>query len=153
MAKSINEIIVEEVERLKIDIQQSIDSSGKNASKRTRDSLEVVSTANGAQLLGANYIGVLETGRKAGKVPYNFAEIIQKWAKFKGITFENEAKARRWASAVAWKIRKEGTQQYNDGRRYDILTKPIDDMTERLTDKIAVEITNNIFDTNGYTLT
>ena len=153
MAKSINDIIVEEVERLKIDIQQSIDSSGKNASKRTRNSLEVLPTANGAQLLGANYIGVLETGRKAGKVPYNFAEIIQKWAKFKGITFENEAKARRWASAVAWKIRKEGTKQYNDGRRYDILTKPIDDMTERLTDKIAVEITNNIFDTNGDTLT
>ena len=145
MPSSVNEIIVEEVERLKIDIQQSIDSSGKNASKRTRDSLEVVPTANGAQLWGANYIGVLETGRRGGKIPYNFVEKIQKWAQAKGLTFENNIQAKRWAKWKAWDISQNGTKQFRDGKRDDILTKPINDFTDRVANKLMLEIQNTIF--------
>jgi len=146
MLNSINEFIVEEVDKLKLEIQNSIDASGKNASKRTRNSLEVIPTANGAQLWGANYIGILETGRNGGKIPYNFGEIIQKWATAKGISFENNIQAKRWANGVAWKIAKEGTKQFRDGKRDDILTKPIDAFTDRVANKLLLEIQNTIFE-------
>ena len=146
MPNSVNDLIVKEVEKLKLEIQSAIDASGKNASKRTRNSLEVRPTANGAQLWGANYIGVLETGRKDGKIPYNFGEIIQKWAQAKGISFENNIQAKRWANGVAWKIAKEGTKQFRDGKRDDILTKPIDDFTDRVANKLLLEIQNTIFE-------
>ncbi len=146
MPSSVNELILDEVRILKLEIQSEIDASNKNASKRTRNSLEERPTANGAQLWGANYIGVLETGRKGGKIPYNFGEIIQKWAQAKGMSFENNIQAKRWARWKAWDISKNGTQQFRDGQRYDILTNPIDNFTDRVANKLMLEIQNTIFE-------
>ena len=83
------------LERLLEELKQNIInrhiSAGQVASGRTKAGFEVkmISPFRG-QLLGYNYSGVLERGRRAGKIPKNFMAIIAKWAAVKGITFNSD---------------------------------------------------------------
>ncbi len=75
------------------------------------------------------YISVFaqETGRKYGKVPYRFWEIIEQWSIDKGLSFRTTKERERFSRAVAFKIAKEGTSQFKSGKNSDIFTdqKPL----------------------------
>jgi hypothetical protein len=147
MVQQISDILSKELEQLKADIIRRHEEAGQVASGRTRASFEVkVSDSNG-QLLGNSYAGVLERGRRGGKVPYDFKDILLRWAEAKGIYFANNTDARRWAWFVTQKIRREGTALYRSGQTVDIFTTPIDEMTERLAKKLAGLYTNEITNT------
>ena len=143
----VSDILRKELEQLKSDIIRRHEEVGQVASGRTRAAFEVrVSDYNG-QLLGNSYVGVLERGRRGGKVPYDFKDILLRWAEAKGIYFANNTDARRWAWFVTQKIRREGTKLYRSGQTVDIFTTPIEEMTERLADKLAGLYTNEITNT------
>ena len=103
-------------------------------------------------LTGPGYIEVLAKGRRSGKVPYDFAAIIKEWAAYKGISFASEEEFDRWARAVAWKIKREGTSLWQDvgsmGLEQDIFYTPIRNFTARLSERLAglyqVQITQQI---------
>ena len=78
--------------------------------------------------------GVLETGRKPGKVPKWFYQKIQQWAKDKGIQVENP---KSFAYFVARKIAREGTELHRQGGRADIYSPEIE--------KTIQEIMNRAF--------
>lgn len=144
----VSDILRNELEQLKSDIIRRHEEVGQVASGRTRAAFEVkVSDSNG-QLLGNSYAGVLERGRRGGKVPYDFKDILLRWAEAKGIYFTNNTEARRWAWFVTQKIRREGTALYRSGQTVDIFTTPIADFTERLSKQLAAgyrsEIINSI---------
>lgn len=119
------------------------DEEGQRASGRTAASIRVETLGEWHWAIkAAAYIEVLQDGRRAGKVPANFASIIAAWAKAKGLTFETAAAARRFAYLTARKIASEGTQLHRSGRHIDILDTPLTTATKRVK-----EIVTNTFET------
>lgn len=125
------------LEELKLNIINRHISAGQVASGRTKAGFEVkmLSPFRG-QLLGYKYSGVLERGRRAGKIPKDFMAIIAKWAAVKGITFNSDKDRARFVYFVAKKIREQGTMMYRQRREEDIFTTA----TLRFEDILSIEI-------------
>lgn len=143
------QILTEELNTLSNDISRRIETSGAAASGATQKSLEVEVNGVFGVLKGASHIGVLKGGRKPGKVPRDFIDILKRWAQAKGLSFQDEKQFDLWANAVKWKIIREGTKLYQSGQTQDIFDTPIEDFEKRLTERIGnyyeVEIKNEIF--------
>lgn len=143
------EIIKRELETLRVDIINRHIKAGQRATGNTANSLNVKNVSDlGGELWGAEYIGVLEQGRKPGKVPYDFKQILIKWARAKGITFGSQKELNSFAYFLAKKIREEGTKTFH--QKEDIFTTPIKDFTERLVRELGklyiTDIKNTIYD-------
>lgn len=149
MKEEIETILQEELEELKDEIIKRHENAKQVASGKTRDAFEIDVDGLHGILLGAPYSGVLESGRKPGKVPYNFREILKKWAAVKGITFETETDLNRWAYFASKKIEREGTKLYRSGNNEDIFSTAVVEFEERLNNKIGdlftIEMQNSIF--------
>jgi len=125
-------------------------AANQQASGRTVRSLMIEETDNGAMLKGRKYFATLETGRKEGKVPQNFNEVIQQWILDKGISFDpipyKRQPSEKWqpkytaqqrglmsmAGAIAHKIATEGTSLYRQGGQKDIFTEPTQEAINRI---------------------
>lgn len=148
MSVTANYIINEELLKLKDVIAANIVAQGLNASGKTAKSLEVVMGDNGGALMGRSFFAVLETGRKAGKVPKNFRQIIEKWATDKGLTFETPSKLRSFSYLVARKIAAEGTKQYRTGRRTDVFTDAVNETVTSIQNQLGSEVLKEIVTIN-----
>lgn len=142
MGHSVHDIIWEELEQLRRDIIEASRKAGQEASGDTYAAIAIENiSTSGGQLTGPAYIGVLTRGRRPGKVPYDFAEIIKEWAGYKGISFGSEEEFDRWANAVAWKIRRDGTSLWQDvgsmGLEQDIFYTPIRNFIARISERLA----------------
>lgn len=144
---NIKQAVKSEMEALKIRITANIISTGKNASGRTINSMQVIESNYGVALIntqkGVKWFGILETGRKAGKVPRGFLAIILKWMYDKGIVadaipYKRNPSARwqpkysaqeRGQKRMAWfisrKIPEKGTKQHRDGTTDEVYSKEI----------------------------
>lgn len=132
-------IIADHLENVKSYIQFQMEAYGRNASNKHVDSLQVEASAGYGVLTGLESWNYIETGRKGGKVPYNFRSIIYQWSIDKGISIdaipykrEGEHKYTpeergRWkfAGAVAHKIMMSGTALFRSGVREDIYSSAI----------------------------
>lgn len=103
--------------------------AGQKASGKTISSLRVYVNDNQGTLFGRQAFGVLETGRKPGKVPKGFYQTIQQWVKDKGIQVENP---KSFAYLVARKIAREGTELHRQGGRADIYSPEIEKTTQEI---------------------
>lgn len=139
------------IETLKSDIIIQIDKSGVSATGKTKKGFEVKTTETNGQLIGYSYVGVLERGRRGGKVPTGFRDILLRWAQAKGISFSDSKQANQWAYFVSKKIQREGTALYRSGRTNDIFTTPINNLYKNLEQDIFNEIKNTIYDSNTST--
>jgi hypothetical protein len=122
----LTDLLLRELTRLKEDIvvrHEMARPLGKpqRASGKTRDSFAVRPTGKyGAALECPDYAPALERGRGPGKTPYDFKEILRRWAAAKRITFASETDFARWAFFVSKKIREEGTALYRAGGGEDV---------------------------------
>ena len=132
---SVQELVAKELETLKLDIINRHIQAGQRVTGKTINSLRVVEKEQGGELWGAEYIGVLEKGRKGGKVPYDFKAILVKWAQAKGITFGSQSELDSFAYHLAEKIKREGTKAFH--QNVDIFSTPIKEFTERLTKELG----------------
>lgn len=144
-------ILVEELEALKKEIIENHLRAKQKASGRTSESLRVETDENSATLFGRGFFDVLETGRKAGKVPYDFQTIIRKWMHDKGIKAQpieyktnrphkytpQERGERTLAFFIARNIRKNGTALFRSGGRQDIYSDAIPKAIKRIKARIA----------------
>lgn len=160
MEKQINSVDVqtilnEELDDLRLRIIANHEAAGQVASGRTRESLKVEVNDKEGILWGRFPFGTLETGRKPGKTPRNFASIIRKWIIDKGIPVTPIPYIRqpteRWqpkytpqerglmslSSAIAYKIKTEGTSLYRSGGRNDIYTPEIEKTIDRISKRIG----------------
>lgn len=84
--EDIKKELMAELEKVKLEIQANMQAGGVNASGQTSKSLKVVPYESGVRLIsdgtGAPF-STVEAGRKPGKVPYNFVDIIFQWSKIK----------------------------------------------------------------------
>ena len=149
----VSDILQEELEILLKEIIRQHEAAGQVASKKTRDSFKVEVSGNMGKLIGASYAGVLEKGRKPGKVPRDFTDILLRWMAAKGIAPSDARQAEIMANAIKWKIIKEGTSLYagRQTRKVDF-TGLIDTCLRSIKKRVAVyylnEFKKNIFKKN-----
>ncbi len=169
LSENIKKSIVISLVWLKSKIIENHIAANQEASGRTIRSLLIEETKNGARLTGRNYFSTLETGRKEGKIPLDFNEIIQQWILDKGIPFnpipyKRQASARwqpkytaaqrglmSFAGAIAHKIAKEGTSLYRQGERKDIFTEPTQEAIKQIKDKLTgiLKLKYNNYESNS----
>lgn len=155
-------IVREELEALAQRIRANHQKAGQVASGRTLKSIRVDVSGDEGTLYGRAYFGVLETGRRAGRVPRNFQQIILQWMKDKGvhadpIPYKRKASAtwqpkytaqergdRSLAGAIARKIQTEGSSLYRSGGRTDIYSNEIPVTTERILQRLALVFSKDI---------
>ena len=141
--KEIKGILTEELQGLRERIIANHIRAGQRASGKTERSLRVEVTDIQGTLFGRQAFGTLETGRRPGRVPYKFNEIIRQWILDKGIAITDipykRKESERWrpkytprerglramAGAIAYKIREEGTSLYREGGRTDIYSPEV----------------------------
>ena len=153
--QDIAQVLTEELSRLAERIKENHRRAGQVASGRTLRSITYEVTEDRGMLFGRFPFGTLETGRRAGAVPLAFDAIIRQWILDKGIPVEpipyirmpsetwqpkytpEERGLRTMASAIATKIRKEGTALYRNGGRTDIYSNEIPEAIKRIEERIA----------------
>lgn len=138
----ISYIVGEELEELKQRIIRNMQAAGAVATGKTIQSLSVETRADGGKLIfrGRMPFAVMETGRRGGKIPYGFTNIIYAWMQAKGVhaapkPYKREglhkyASAQErgdytMASAIAHTIAKSGTRLFREGGRDTIYSQEI----------------------------
>ena len=150
--EGIQTILKDELEQLRQRIIANMERVGAVASGRTRDSMHVETSNDGGILYGGlpdgAPFGTLETGRRAGKTPYNFASIILQWMSDKGIsatpkgrqTQEAADKSLSWA--IATSIGRKGTRLFQSGGRTDVysneIPRTIENVQSRVIDQLSL---------------
>lgn len=135
--KEVQNIVFEELEDLRKRIISNIDSSGRRASGRTSESMRTDGSENRGVLFGRMAFGTLETGRKPGKVPVGFYQIIKQWVIDKGISFDSQSERNSFAYLVSRKIAREGTQLYRRGADTDVYTAEVPETISRIKDRVG----------------
>jgi hypothetical protein len=149
-------ILKEFLDKLKADIQSSLDASGVNASGNLRDSLRVEVGAISGKLVGARYAGAIEVGRKPTVAGGNgtLREQIRRWIDDKGINPIDITKD-SLAYVIARKIHKEGTMlhrgidHYGRSKPSMVINGVIEDgrlenLSRAVAASILSQITNNL---------
>ena len=144
-------IIREELERARQMIINHIRINGQNASGRTIKSLHVEQpTEDEGILWGHRPFGVLETGRRNGRIPYRFYAIIRQWMRDKGLHGEpipyktdrphkytpQERGDLSMASAIAHTIATKGSRLHRDGGRNDVYSNVLPETMRRMQDRM-----------------
>ena len=113
---SIIDEVVNILNDVREEIQQNMSAKGVNASGRTSDGIRVERYDNGVRLVLSGErvapLATLEVGRRGGKVPTRFADIIEEWSRDKGLQFPRETDRRRFAYLTARKIARQGTVRH-----------------------------------------
>ncbi|WP_288207012.1 hypothetical protein [uncultured Parabacteroides sp.] len=135
--KEVQNIVFEELEDLRKRIISNIDSSGRRASGRTSESMRTDVSEDRGVLFGRMAFGTLETGRKPGKVPVGFYQIIKQWVIDKGISFDSQSERNSFAYLVSRKIAREGTQLYRRGADTDVYTAEVPETISRIKDRVG----------------
>jgi hypothetical protein len=162
MREKTKRVLQEELQSLADRIKANHKNAGQVASGKTLRSIHVDVTDKEGALFGRAYFGVLETGRRAGRVPRNFTGIILQWMKDKGVHADPIPYKRKpsagWspkytaqergdyslAGAIATRIRKEGSKLYRDGGRTDIFSNEIPTTTKNILDRLVTIMKENI---------
>ena len=148
---SIAQILNEELGSLKATIINNIRTTGQWASGKTAASMQVHVTDNIGELVGRRAFGTLETGRRGGRVPRNFLDIIYQWMQAKGVHAapipyktsrphkytEQERGDRTMAYFITRTIRRDGTRLYREGGRDDVYSRAIPLTIERINSRLS----------------
>lgn len=128
------------VKRLQVEMQ----NQGINASGNLSNSLEYVITNEGdgthISVLADPYFFYSEHGRRAGRIPYNFVDIIEEWIADKRLTVPQGLTPRRFASAIAYKIKYYGSRRYRQKDPADLVQPVMDEMYPKLGDILESRI-------------
>lgn len=139
--EGIEKMLHEGLEKMREDIISKSREAGQEASGKTYASITVETKKDGETIIGAiyapNYFHTLLVGRGPGKVPANMGQLIMEWAVAKGITFQTPKDAVRFGNAVAWKIRREGTEMYRNHRYEDLTSEAVAAFEEWLDRRIG----------------
>ena len=142
--------VVDEVERVLLDIRDEIRakmaSEGINASGRTSAGIQVQRYESGVRLVLTGErvapLATLEVGRRGGKVPMGFTDIIEQWSRDKGLTFPRERDRRSFAYLAARKIAARGTLRHETP--VDVYSEEVTRGVARLKDGIKAQVTEYI---------
>lgn len=132
-------------------IRENLAATGTNASGKTSRSLTVTVTDTEGKLTGRGFFQGVETGRRGGRVPRNFEDIILQWMEDKGV-HSASGNDEQMASSIAWKIRRKGTLLYRMGGRADIYSQEIPETIENVKKRFSELIQTTIHNIHLKTL-
>lgn len=147
---NVSDIIANCLERVKSRIQTRIAEEGRTASGKTSASLTAEVSGMRGTLYGSQSMLVIERGRKPGKVPYGFRDIIKEWIKAKGISVKpipskrssnispEERGLNSLAGAIAYNIMKKGTKLHREHGFNDIYTTVLNEEIELLGKELII---------------
>lgn len=139
----------------KLAIRAQMIKSGHWTTGRTWQSIEpeVVATPNTLEcrLQSPNNIvfDVLENGRGAGSVPFDFERMIYDWSISKGLNFKDDKARWDFAKAVKWKTYLYGNKTFRDGimsKIYSNLEPAYQKKVMQFINTIAINKINGILD-------
>lgn len=143
-------------------IQENLETTGTNASKRTSQSLRLESSDFGFIIYGRRAFATVETGRMAGGIPKGFNEIIKQWIIDKGVSVTQipykRKESENWrpkyttaerslilaAGAISFTIKKSGTSLFRKGGRNDIFSNVFNEALPDIKKDIQIEIIKQI---------
>lgn len=129
MANTLEDILREGLNQLVSNIILASEEAGQRASGKTYSQIRPETLTVGEYVQGSvyapSYFYTLIRGRGPGNIPANMADIIIEWAGYKGISFATPQEMLRFGNAVAWKIRREGSELYRNHLYIDIVDTPI----------------------------
>lgn len=132
-------IITEFLENIRLELIAYMDANNRNASGRSKNSLQVVNvTGDRGQLIGADWIEFTFRGRGPGKMP-PLSHIID-WCVAKGLP-------RSMAWIIAKRISESGTKLYREGRNIiteTITPEKINALTESISRIYVAQIESDI---------
>lgn len=159
--ESVQDMLKRHLENVKGKIAQAMADNGRNASGRSVASLSIEVNGIVGTLFGSKSFLVMEHGKKPGKVPYRFRDIIKQWIIDKGISVTpiptkksqskyspHERGLNTMAGAIAYKIMKEGTKLYRDNGYNDIFTSAVREELETFGNELIVFTSNTIAEIN-----
>lgn len=115
------------------EIQGEMKMQNLNASGNLSNSLSYSIAPNAVTIYGNYYFPYAVGGRKAGKAPSNFNDILLKWIEDKGLSKGNDKENLKFASSIAWKIRLYGSAKHRgDKPKNDVLYAPMLKMMPKL---------------------
>lgn len=143
-------VIEEELLALRDKIVNNMREAGEVASGRTIASMRVTTSADGGTLWGRAFFGVLETGRRAGKIPKGFRGIILQWMRDKGLHGDpipyktdkphkytpQERGDMAMAGGIVWNIQHLGSHLFRAGGRADIYSNEIPTTLQNIDSRI-----------------
>lgn len=132
------EILREELGILREDIIQRMRENGQYVSGETAAGLELGTEPGHGWLSGFSYMDTLQHGRRPGKAPMYFEEIILRWIQAKGLQPRSGETVERMARAIAWSIRKHGNLMHRNGYEVDLFSQPIKEFNNRLANRLGV---------------
>lgn len=138
--KEILDFIYKNVEKLKGEIISNLNSTGKNTTGKTAQSLKINNDSSTVELIGRGYFEELETGTPPRAQPANFQQIIKEWAEAKGIPIMTEDKLNQFAYQASNKIQQVGSKDYREGRRTNIYSDEVQDCWQKIDDFIDTKI-------------
>lgn len=157
----VQDILTRRLENVKTKITNAMADNGRNASGRSVASLQVSVNGNVGILYGSKSFLVMERGRKPGKVPFGFRDIIKQWIINKGISVAPKPSKRKntkyspqeralnsFAGAVAFKIMKNGTKLHRDNGYNDIYTTAVNEELKALNDELLFTTAESIAEIN-----
>lgn len=147
---------------VKAKVTKAMADYNRNASGRSVASLNIVVSGNIGTLYGSPSYLVMERGKKPGRVPYGFRDIIKQWIIDKGISYAPiPAKSRntkytpqerglnKFAGAVAYKIMKEGTTLHRNNGFNDIYTSAVKEELQSLANEMLTFSAESLADVNN----
>lgn len=158
----LKQIVEQRLQKAISQIQDNLESTGTNASRRTSQSLRLESSDFGFIIYGRKAFATVETGRMAGGIPKGFNDIIKQWIKDKGISVTQipykRKESENWrpkysvserslniaAGAISFTIKKSGTSLFRKGGRKDIFSNVFNDALPEIKKDIQIEIIKQI---------
>ena len=141
----VRDILEKTMRDIKAGIERNMTNLHRNASGKSIRSLKY--TIDGdlhAQLEGNISFTWMEKGRKRGKIPSNFQNIILQWIRDKGISISGDERDAAWL--IAQHIRKNGTKLNYTGGFDDIYTSVINTNVKDLYKKLDWWLDNIVTD-------
>lgn len=140
-----SKLIEDALKFVMVGIGNNMDRYQRNASGASVRKMKIVmESPDHGYLASPNFsFRVMERGRKMGKVPHGFVDIIKKWIIDKGIPIHTstahgydptsfDKQAKRMAGAIAHSIMQNGTRLHRNSQFDDIFTTNINVATARL---------------------
>ncbi len=148
----IKDILKQHLTIIKNRIAERMALSKRNATAKSVASLKVEIGDGHAILWGAKSFLAMERGRGPGAIPMGFIDIIQAWAKAKGIAAKakvgqnqtQESAMRSFAGAVAYNIMKKGTKLHRTKQYDDIFSTVLNEELDKMSDAMAINLLDKV---------
>lgn len=143
ISNEVNKLLTFHLGNIKVGIAQRMAALGRMSSGRSVASLQIEVKDSKGNLSGDKQWETMQRGRRPGKVPSNFREIIKNWVRAKGINIQprigqsQKQAIESFSYLVTRNIMQKGTKLYRDKGYNDIYDTLLEEEIKKLTNETA----------------